>query len=57
MSEQLKKVQLSDGTSFPIAENQTILAAAQQAGVHLDFSCRDGRCGVCKVKVLAGSTL
>jgi len=57
MSAQFKKVQLSDGTSFPIAENQTILAAAQQAGVHLDFSCRDGRCGVCKVKVLAGSAV
>jgi len=57
MSAQLKKVQLSDGTSFPIAENQTILAAAQLAGVHLDFSCRDGRCGVCKVKVLAGSAI
>ena len=57
MSAQLKKVQLSDGTSFPIAENQTILAAAQQAGVHLDFSCRDGRCGVCKVKVLAGNAV
>jgi len=51
------KIQLSDETSFPIAEGQTILAAAQQAGVHLDFSCRDGRCGVCKVKVLAGNAV
>ena len=51
------KVQLSDGTSFPIAEGQTILAAAQQAGVYLDFSCRDGRCGVCRVKLLAGSAV
>ena len=57
MSLPLTKVVLADGTSFPIAENQTILAAAQQAGVHLDFSCRDGRCGVCKVKVLAGSAV
>ena len=51
------KIQLSDSTEFPISEGQTVLAAAQQAGVHLDFSCRDGRCGVCRVKVLAGSAV
>jgi len=57
MSAQANRVRLSDGTNFPIAEGKTILAAAQQAGVYLESSCQDGRCGVCRVKVLAGSTI
>ena len=34
---------------------QTVLETAEQSGVHIDYSCRQGFCGVCKVKLLEGS--
>ncbi len=34
--------------------SMTVLEAAEQAGVNIDYSCRSGTCGVCKVKLLSG---
>jgi ferredoxin len=34
---------------------QTVLDTAEQNGVHIDYSCRQGFCGVCKVKLLEGA--
>ena len=39
---------------FPADADETILEAALRAGLLLPYSCRDGACGVCKSKVLAG---
>lgn len=35
--------------------NKTILEASEDVGVNIDYSCRVGVCGVCKVKLLSGS--
>ena len=42
------------GLHFAAAPDETILEAALAAGLLLPYSCRDGACGVCKSKVLAG---
>ncbi len=42
------------GHSFSIEPHETILEAANGQGFMLPYSCRDGVCGSCKGKVLAG---
>jgi CDP-4-dehydro-6-deoxyglucose reductase len=42
------------GHTFPIEEHETILEAALKHGYPLPYSCRDGVCGTCKGKVVAG---
>ena len=37
-----------------LGEEQTILEAADEAGIEIDNSCRSGTCGMCKVKLLSG---
>lgn len=34
---------------------KTILEASEDIGVNIDYSCRVGTCGVCKVKLLSGT--
>lgn len=48
---------LSNGKSFPCEQTVSILEAAKTAGLVLEHSCRNGRCGVCKAKVLKGNSL
>jgi len=49
------KVQvLPSGREFTVSPEQNILAAALDAGVTLPHGCRDGACGSCKGRVLAG---
>lgn len=43
------------GKSASLAGNITVLEAAEAAGVPLQYACRQGYCGVCKVKLLAGT--
>lgn len=38
----------------PLAPGATVLDAAEAAGVDIDYSCRQGYCGLCKVKLLQG---
>ena len=42
-------------TTGPVAANQTVLEAAEAAGVTIDYSCRAGICGTCKCKLTDGS--
>lgn len=42
------------GVSAPLREGETILEAAEIAGVEIPFSCRVGECGVCVTKLLQG---
>lgn len=51
-----ERVTLADGTVFYAADNVTILEAALDSGFLLEHSCRTGRCGVCKAKVISGDT-
>jgi CDP-4-dehydro-6-deoxyglucose reductase len=44
----------STGRQFPVAAGETVLEAAQRAGVALPYSCRAGVCGSCKATLLEG---
>lgn len=42
------------GHQFVVADDITLLAAALDAGLHLPYGCKNGACGACKAKLLAG---
>ena len=44
-------VDLQNGGSPP---KQTILELSEELGIGIEFSCRVGTCGVCKVKMTSG---
>ncbi|MHB1272903.1 MAG: 2Fe-2S iron-sulfur cluster-binding protein [Rhodanobacter sp.] len=44
----------SSGRQFPVAAGETVLEAAQRAGIALPYSCRAGVCGSCKATLLEG---
>lgn len=39
----------------PLLPSQSILEASEAVGVNIEYSCRVGTCGVCKVKLLSGT--
>ncbi|HEY5965117.1 MAG TPA: 2Fe-2S iron-sulfur cluster-binding protein [Xanthobacteraceae bacterium] len=39
---------------FPCESNESVLDAAQRAGLEIPFSCRKGVCGTCKGRVVSG---
>jgi len=43
------------GKTCIVRGGQTILDAAEEHGVAIPFSCRQGQCGTCKTKLLAGN--
>lgn len=49
-------ITLNNGKTFSAEAEQTLLEAATAVELALEHSCRTGRCGVCKVKVVSGST-
>ena len=42
------------GKEGPLPADRTVLDVSEDIGVNLDYSCRQGYCGVCKIKLLAG---
>jgi CDP-4-dehydro-6-deoxyglucose reductase, E3 len=50
-------IRTTEGKRFDALPDQTLLAAAQAAGVPFPYSCRTGRCSSCKCRVLAGATV
>lgn len=42
------------GWQVPVAPGQSLLEAAQAAGVRLARSCRNGSCRACRCRLLAG---
>src|SRR5690606_15798527 len=40
-----------------VTEEQTVLEAALDAGVQFPHSCRSGRCGACKSRLLSGEVM
>ncbi len=48
---------IHDGSERRIqVDNETVLAAAQRAGLDLPFSCAGGMCCTCRCKVISGDT-
>jgi ferredoxin-NADP reductase len=45
----------STGQTVAVAADETLLTALIKAGVHAPYSCQQGFCGTCRVKVLAGA--
>jgi len=43
------------GKTGPLLPNQSVLEAAEAIGVDIDYSCRVGTCGTCKIKLLEGA--
>lgn len=43
------------GVSAPLSSDQTVLEAAEGAGLEIPYSCRSGICGVCVVKLKQGA--
>ncbi len=41
-------------TAFGCDDDQALLAAAQEAGLDLPYGCRNGVCGACVHRVVAG---
>jgi ferredoxin-NADP reductase/Fe-S-cluster-containing hydrogenase component 2 len=46
---------MTSNLTVPIPADQTILEAADEAGVFIDNACRSGTCASCRVKLLAGN--
>lgn len=42
------------GKKAPLAAGQTVLDVAEAIGVPIEYACRQGYCGLCKVKLLSG---
>ena len=49
-------ITLSNGTRFEAERGMTLLDAALDQGVVLEHSCRTGRCGSCRARVINGTT-
>lgn len=43
------------GVAAPLGANETVLEAAEAAGVEIPYSCRVGECGVCVTRLQQGS--
>jgi len=43
------------GKAYAVRRGQTLLEVAEEHGVGIPSSCRQGQCGTCKTKLLAGS--
>lgn len=52
----MPNVTLNMGQSFTVEAPASILDAARNQGIVLEYSCRTGRCGVCKAPVVSGQT-
>jgi len=52
----MPSVKLKDASVFFCREGQTILSAALEQGIGLEYSCRTGRCKTCAANLLQGST-
>ena len=52
------RAQLKSGEyAFDVDSHESILDAAIRAGVPLNYGCSNGNCGLCKAKVISGSTV
>lgn len=52
----MPKVKLKNRKEFEAAPDTFILNEAQKNSLTLEYSCKTGRCGVCKARVITGDT-
>ncbi|NYS59725.1 FAD-binding oxidoreductase [Vreelandella salicampi] len=52
----MNSIKLSNGKVFESYTDRTILDSALQHNIILEHSCRTGRCGVCKTRIVQGLT-
>jgi len=45
---------MKSGVEFEVGRGETVLEAAERAGIFLSYSCRGGTCRSCMAKVLVG---
>lgn len=45
----------TDDSIFTIQENETLLEALERTGHEIEYQCRSGYCGSCRVKLLSGN--
>jgi CDP-4-dehydro-6-deoxyglucose reductase len=45
------------GREFFVEGRETLLQAGLRAGLHLDYGCGNGSCGLCKARVVAGDVV
>lgn len=50
-------VSISSGKTFVASGEETLLDAAQRAGITLPYSCKTGRCSTCKARIASGKTV
>lgn len=52
------KISMADGSShsLQVAENQTLVQAANQQGINLPYACGIGQCGSCMLQVTEGES-
>lgn len=53
----MPSITLNTGRSFIADPTVSLLDAARNAGIALEYSCRTGRCGVCKAPLVSGDTV
>lgn len=56
LNDQMPTVTLANQQRFSAETGTSILEAARAQGITLEYSCRTGRCGVCRAPVLSGET-
>lgn len=44
-----------DDKELQVQDGETVLEALERAGYEANYNCREGFCGVCRTKLLAGS--
>lgn len=49
-------VKLASGSEFDVKDGSSLLDAALSSGIVLPHSCKTGRCGSCKARVLSGNS-
>lgn len=52
----MPNITLNNGRTFSVDPDVSILDAARSEGIVLQYSCRTGRCGICKAEALAGGS-
>lgn len=50
-------ITLANGKTFLASNGNSILSEAASNDVSLEYSCRTGRCGVCKARVISGQSI
>ena len=51
------KVTMLSGKAFEAQGGQSVLEAAEEAGISLPYSCRTGRCSSCKCRIIGPTSL